>query len=198
MNSAPMGRDGSQRGRRLRLQVPDVLTKGFMAVWKTVFAALVSLPVFAFAADAPPAWEPEVFPISYWCGPPAKFTTLERYKEIKDANFTYAFPIYGGCTPEDVKHQLDYCQQVGLKAFVYEGRMSSQLTESSKKGIDGMVADYGKHPALAGYFIADEPSGGQFPALGAVMAYLRQKDPAHPGFINLYPTYVRSSPGALG
>src|SRR5690348_9767249 len=100
-----------------------------MMSWMKSFVAVVGLSAACLAGDAPSSWDPAVFPISYWCGPPAKFTTLERYREIKEANFSYAFPIYGGCTVEDVKHQLDYCQQVGLKAFIYEGRMSTQLTE---------------------------------------------------------------------
>ena len=64
-----------------------------MSLAKILFAALLALPAAALAADEPSPWQPEQFPISYWCGPPAKFTTLERYKEIKEANFTYAFPI---------------------------------------------------------------------------------------------------------
>ncbi|HZZ42907.1 MAG TPA: hypothetical protein VFE58_08205 [Tepidisphaeraceae bacterium] len=160
--------------------------------------AVLALPTLAFAADAPPAsWQPDVFPVTYWCGPPAKFTTLERYKEIKDANFSYAFPIFGPATVEDNLKQLDYCQQVGLKAFIYDSRMSTSLSEPVKKGIDGMIKDYADKPALAGYFIADEPGPGGFPGLATVVKYLHEKDPAHPGFINLLPTYARGA-GVFG
>jgi hypothetical protein len=94
----------------------------------TKLLAILAVPALALAADAPPPWQPEQFPISYWCGPPAKFTTLERYKEIKEANFTYAFPIYPSGDVEQTKRQLEYCQQVGLKAFIYDRRMSTNFS----------------------------------------------------------------------
>lgn len=170
-----------------------------MSLAKNLLAAVLALSSATFASDAPAPWEPEQFPISYWCGPPAKFNTLERYQEIKDANFTYAFPIFPSGTVEETKRQLDYCQQVGLKAFIYDRRMSTNFSESLKKGLDGIIADYGSHPALAGYFITDEPWGGAFPSLGKITEYLREKDPKHPGYINLLPTYVRGvNAAALG
>ena len=43
---------------------------------KFIVATILAFASLAAADD---------FTISYWCGPPAKFTTLERYKEIKDA-----------------------------------------------------------------------------------------------------------------
>src|SRR5262249_52820471 len=36
------------------------------------------------------------------------------------------------------------------------------------------------------------------PSLGQIFSYLREKDPAHPAFVNLLPTYARNIPGALG
>jgi hypothetical protein len=175
------------------------MAKETPAMLKALVALVLGgLSVVARGADAPAPWEPEEFVVSYWCGPPAKFNTLERYKEIKAANFTYAAPIYGGATVEQIKQQLDYCQQVGLKAFIYDSRMSSQWSESLKGGIDGMVKDYASHPALAGYSIADEPAGAAFPSLGKIVAYLKEKDPKHPGYINLFPTYVREHGNVMG
>ena len=46
------------------------------------------------------------------------------------------------------------------------------------------------HPALYAYFITDEPNAAQFPALGRLVAYLRERDPAHLAYINLFPTYA--------
>ena len=40
------------------------------------------------------------------------------------------------------------------------------------------------------YFITDEPSAQAFPALGKLVAYLRERDPAHMAYINLFPTYA--------
>jgi hypothetical protein len=142
--------------------------------------------------------EPQ-FTISYWCGPHGKFNTLERYQEIKDANFTLAFPSCGGMSVDDNRKMLDYCQSVGLKALVMDGRMVHAIggSEANKNTLDAIIKDYSDHPALFGYHIVDEPGAGAFPGLGEVVAYLKEKDPKHPGYINLLPTYGRDF-GVLG
>ena len=56
--------------------------------------------------------------------------------------------------------------------------------------LDAMIAEYANHPALAGYFMGDEPGPGAFPQLGAVNQYLLKKDPKRLPFINLLPNYV--------
>ena len=158
--------------------------------------ALVLLCTIALHATAAPAtqpiWTSDTFTISFWCGPPAKFATLERYQEIKDAGFTVAFPPCSGSTTETNRKILDFCQAVGLKAFISDSRIPVDGASDPKvrAGIDSLVADYSKHPALAGYFIADEPGPGAYPALGGVVDYLREKDPKHFGFINLLPLYA--------
>jgi hypothetical protein len=70
-------------------------------------------------------------------------------------------------------------------------------SEEKKEALDAIVADYKDHPALLGYHIVDEPGAGAFAGLGEVVAYLKQKDPKHVGFINLLPTYALGM-GALG
>src|SRR5256885_11424307 len=54
------------------------------------FLMLIGTP--APAADWPAGIPIDEFPISYWCGPMPEFATLERYKEIKDAGFTFVMP----------------------------------------------------------------------------------------------------------
>ena len=43
------------------------------------------------------------------------------------------------------------------------------------------------------YYIIDEPNASLFPALGNLVAHLRERDPAHPAYINLYPTYANNN-----
>jgi hypothetical protein len=43
---------------------------------------------------------------------------------------------------------------------------------------------------MEAYFITDEPGAGAFPGLGKLVAYLRERDPAHLAYINLFPTYA--------
>ncbi len=141
----------------------------------------------------PSAWAPEVYPISFWCGPPPQFVTGERYRQIADAGFNYVMPsCSGGGTPTDNKRVLDTAQQSGLKAFVSDNRMPMAVggNAGARQALDAIVADYAAHPALAGYFIADEPGPGAYRGLGEVVAYLREKDAAHVAYINLLPNYA--------
>ena len=132
----------------------------------------------------------EQFEVGFWLGPPEKFTTLERYQEIKDAGFTIAFPPLHTPGVEMNRKILDFCRQVGLKAMIADQRMVPSLdAPDAKAKLDAIVKDYGDHPALYGYFVVDEPSAAAFQKLGAVVAYLKEKDPKHPAYINLFPTY---------
>jgi hypothetical protein len=101
-------------------------------------------------------------------------------------------PPCGATTPEVNKKILDYCQKVGIKAFLMDPRMPIGFGPKGegKERVDAIVKDYANHPALAGYFITDEPGGGAFPAIAQTVEYLRQKDPRHISYINLYPTYA--------
>jgi hypothetical protein len=152
--------------------------------------AMVVTPVGA--ADDVKVAMPD-FVISYWFGPPPKFTTLDRYQEIKDANFTLAFPAGGGMTVEQNRKMLDHCQSVGMKAVIMDSRMVYSIDNDPKKkaALDAIIKDYSDHPALFGYYVVDEPGAGAFKGLGDVVAYLKEKDPKHPGYINLLPTYGR-------
>jgi len=146
------------------------------------------------AGFAPPdEWAPKEFPISFWCGPPEGFITVERYREVASAGFNYLMPpCEGRATPERNRKILDTARAAGLKAFLADERMPLAITGApdARERLDAIVADYAKHPAFAGYFLTDEPSAGAFPGLGEVVAYLRQKDPKHPAYINLFPNYA--------
>jgi hypothetical protein len=171
---------------------PDALRRQALLL---ALLALAALPTPA--ADWPAGIPLDDFPISYWCGPMPEFTTLERYREIKDAGFTFVMPMCAGTSVELNKKILNFCQQVGLKAFIADGRMPLGVPDdASKKRIDAIIADYAGHPAFLGYHLVDEPGAGAYPALAQTVAYLKEKDPAPPPVINLLPNHCPL--GALG
>jgi hypothetical protein len=155
-----------------------------------LLALLLLIASPAPAADWPAGIPIDEFPISYWCGPMPEFATLERYREIKEAGFTFVMPMCAGTSVELNRKILGYCQEVGLKAFVADGRMPIGVPDdATKKRIDAIIADYASHPAFLGYHIVDEPGAGAYPALAQTVAYLKEKDPQHPSFINLLPNH---------
>src|SRR5947209_20628654 len=100
---------------------------------KTAAVVSVLLAVAAVAAE-PPAWNPDRFPIGFWCGPPDKFVTPERFKQIADAGFTFAFPACSGgsANPDTNKKILDVARAVGLKVFVQDHRMPLSIGNDAK------------------------------------------------------------------
>lgn len=68
------------------------------------------------------------------------------------------------------------------RKMVEAGRPLSEL--------DAVIADYTRQAAFWGYYIQDEPNAARFERLGAIAAYLKTKDPRHPSYINLFPTYA--------
>jgi hypothetical protein len=132
------------------------------------------------------------FIISYWAGPPSGGNYDAQYAEVAECNFTHAmYPVNGG-SPEQNKAILDACEKHGLKYIPYDGRVLSKAPGDPQfaANLDAIIADYANHPALAGYFLADEPGPGAFPLLAAVNQYLLKKDPARLPFINMLPNYV--------
>ncbi|HEX3600194.1 MAG TPA: hypothetical protein VHU84_08620 [Lacipirellulaceae bacterium] len=151
--------------------------------------AIVSLSLFGRYAGAK---ERNEFIVSYWCGPPSGGDYEAQYAEVAECNFTHAMFPNNGASPEQNKSILAACEKHGLKYLPYDGRVLQYQPNDPKfaANLDSMIADYAKSPAMAGYFMADEPGPGSFEFLGAVNRYLLKKDPQRLPFINLYPNYV--------
>jgi hypothetical protein len=142
----------------------------------------------------------ESFTVGLWCGPPDDQVNRARFQEIADAGFTLTMPWCWGRNGATINKQiLDAAQAAGIKASIHDGRMpievggpsnGAPLTDAEKSGLDGIVADYGAHPALASYFVTDEPSSSAFPRVREIVAYLQAKDTSHPTFVNILPDYA--------
>jgi hypothetical protein len=87
---------------------------------------------------------------------------------------------------------LPVLQRHGLRAVLASDLLSPEtLDDTAKRAqLDQFIARVKGNPALGMYWIVDEPSASRFAALGKLLAYLRERDPAHPGYINLFPTYA--------
>ncbi len=154
-----------------------------------IFFRIAVVCFFAFSAAAK---SPDEFIISMWCGPMPGGDYDAKYKEVADCNFTHASFACSGNSVEHNQAALVACQKYGLKCIVSDKR----FWKAPKPGVsvtnnwDAAIADYAKYPALAGYFLGDEPQIGGFPPLAPVSRYLAEKDPAHFTWINLMPNYA--------
>lgn len=129
----------------------------------------------------------EEFLISHWCGPTE--ATQEKFAEAAGAGFNVI--MFGGSVDQN-KKALDLCQSLGVKAMIIDNRVMAKKSrdEGFEKNLDSVVADYGSHPALWGYYVQDEPNASLFKQLSAVNKHLLKKDPKHVPYINLFPTYA--------
>ena len=143
---------------------------------------LLAIHPSCHAADAPPVapWKVGTPIVTYWCGPPMTDATAAQMAE---GGFNLVW-----CGEEE----LNVAQRHGLRAQLTDGLLSPATLENpaQREKLDALIARVRLHPALYDYFITDEPTATNFPALGKLVAYLRELDPAHLAYINLFPTYA--------
>jgi hypothetical protein len=139
------------------------------------------------------------FTITFWCGPPLDRLDDARAAEIAAAGFTaIGAPCEGPVTPALNQQALAVAARHGLRLWITDPRLDANAVREpdwTARLAEGVRA-YRDHPALAGYFVADEPPVSRFAAVAAVVAALRAHDPAHPAYVNLYADYA--PPETLG
>ena len=148
----------------------------------------VVLSMISLAADSvEPAkkdgWTQKQFIITFWCPPPATESELANVA-AEHFNLTWV-PVEG----------LDVAAKYGLRAMLTSDLLNpATLDDGAKRAqLDALIEKVKNHSAMEAYFITDEPGAGAFPGLGKLVEYLRERDPAHPAYINLYPTYANES-----
>src|SRR5688572_6893024 len=95
----------------------------------------------------------ERIPIVAWAGPPSNETTVERYRELAEAGFTHNYS--GFPNVDAMAKALDVAHAAGVKQFVSVPELATAPEETAKR--------FKSHPAIAGYYLRDEPSAGDFP-----------------------------------
>jgi len=131
----------------------------------------------------------------YYQGPGGggQFGRLTPANATKLANL--GFNLVWGERPSD----WDAAHAQGLRVLAWiSGYLDdpSSLDDHRLSGVNANIDNAKVHPAMYAYYLADEPSAAKFPALGRLVAHIRERDPNHMALINLFPTYA--SAVALG
>jgi len=139
---------------------------------------------------APAPTDPNFFPIMAWNWSPKDPAALQKMREG-------GLTIAGFVTPD----ALDICQAASLKAIVSDERASgyewAQVDEAkARKNIASLAGEVGRHAAVFGYYLRDEPGADMFAGLATVAALVRELSPGKWPYINLFPDYANS--GQLG
>lgn len=121
-------------------------------------------------------------PIMAFVGLPQYQTTLARYKEMSATGITQSY-----CPFSDVNAMqtaLDLAQKSGIKLFITCPELTSNTEATVKRFMN--------HPAVAGYFLSDEPGTKAFPALAVLVKKIRAIDDKHICYVNMLPNYAVS------
>ena len=88
--------------------------------------------------------------------------------------------------------ELDAAGRHHLRGLLTDPLLAPETLKDPKKreALAALVDRVKGHPAFYAYHIVDEPSAGAFPAIGELVALLRERDPSHLAYINLLPVYA--------
>ncbi len=118
-------------------------------------------------------------PVLAWGGVPYTETMSERMKELADAGFTINFS--GASNIEMMQKALDVGHAAGVQQLI--------ALPELQKDPEGTAKRFKDHPAIAGYYLRDEPGAGLFAELGAWAKKIQSVDAKNPCYVNLFPTY---------
>lgn len=126
------------------------------------------------------------YPINFWYGIRPEYVSYERVAEAAEAGFTVIECRYDTKTNKQV---LLWCEQLGLRAYVWDDRMATAIAgaEGWQAALDDMIADYRDYPALDRFFIKDEPVEAHFPMLARIANYFHTHHPDADFYVNLLP-----------
>lgn len=122
----------------------------------------------------------EELPVVAWYSVSGEHTTLENYRDIRNAGFTHNLSFPAG--EQDIENSFGYATQTGLKVLLYVDR-----TWTSEEEVNARVQQYKNHPALFGYYVYDEPSQDKFPEVAQWVRNIRAIDSTHVCYVNLFP-----------
>lgn len=121
------------------------------------------------------------FPILAWYSIlPDSAQTKQRYDELREAGFNISFSHFD--TNEQVQRALDVAQGSGIKIMATSYPILTDTKISVEKFRD--------HPALAGWFLRDEPTASGFKFLSDYRDRIAESDTTHLLYLNLLPSIV--------
>jgi hypothetical protein len=123
------------------------------------------------------------FPILAWYSIPAGETTVERYKEMKEAGINHSLSFFSNA--DQMQKALDVAEKAGVKMLVACPELRKEPEKTVKRFMN--------HPALAGYHLIDEPKISLFPELSEWAKKIQAVDNKHFCYVNLFPNFADST-----
>ena len=156
---------------------------------RPLLAALALTAMLSGRSPAAEPWKVGTPIVSYWAGP-----GFPNGSDLNDAAATQL--AEGGWNLVWCREkELDVAQRHGLRGLLTADVLSPAALDDPKQreALDALIERVRKHPAFYAYHLIDEPSAPAFPALGRLVAHLRERDPEHLAYLNLLPTYASNA-----
>lgn len=119
-------------------------------------------------------------PILAWNGIPPEETSVARYEELIESGITYNLTSFPDL--KTMAAALKVAQKIGVKMII----SCPELGTDTKK----TVRRFMRNPAVAGYYLKDEPNSRDFSGLAEWVKKIRAIDDNHFCYINLFPNYA--------
>lgn len=127
-------------------------------------------------------------PIIAYYGTTIEKMTLSEYNAMKDCGFTHSLNIYN--TVDKAVNDLVIANQADVKLYIHTPQLLQNQTNT--------VGILKKYPALAGYFLADEPQIGEISKYVNIVNAIKRIDANHSCYINLHPYYNDNQMKSIG
>ncbi len=147
------------------------------------FMTIAALSALLFTGNAEAE---EKFHISGWGGSFDVAADDAFFQGLADAGFTHL--VYAR------EEHLDAAARHGIGLYIQTEQSwkdwSNFDAASARRDFIALRERIGNHPALSGYALRDEPAAQYFAGLGAMIRIIGELDPAHEGYVNLFPSYA--------
>ena len=136
-------------------------------------------------------WTQKDFIITMWCWPPE---TEESFAQLQKDGFNMT-GIGRWRRMTDIaaaRKTMDLAAKYNLRVIVNSPLFVPAVVADAerRRELDAFIAGIKDHPALAGYYLTDEPGVYKFEEWSAVARRLYELDPGHFAYVNLYPVYA--------
>ncbi len=130
----------------------------------------------------------EPLPIMAWSGIPAGENNMDRFLELKEMGINVNLCNYANV--DEMQKGLNLAEKAGIRMVTSCPELKSDPQNTVKK--------FMHHPALAGYFVRDEPVHKDFADLGEWAKKIAAIDSLHFCFVNLISSINLTQTEALG
>jgi len=139
----------------------------------------------------PPADRP--FPILTWMGPPANLLTDRVWGDVAEAGFNLCLAPFQDAAAN--RKALALGRKHGIGLVLRDPRLNwrEKSVEKLTANLGAVTDQWAKEPALAAYYLTDEPNASDFAALARARDVLARLDGGHWAYVNLFPNYASSA-----